>query len=137
MCACDSWFTQSCDSLYLKKGSKEGLFQLFPTTECPLTLALRTKSVTRRIIVPSPRIYTFDFESNAQVTTRAHNPIDKIPSTDLFALVYPRLRETRQSQVETGHFSKNIFFDGHSPSLMRSLSDGERASQTVRTGFRT
>ena len=56
----------------------------------------------------SPVLQLVDFKSNAQVTTRARNPIDKIPVT--------------------GH----VVFQLTSP-----LSDRERASQTVRAGEKT
>ena len=81
------------------------------------------------------RIYTLDFKWT-QVTTRAR-PHRRDTEYRSFRSRLPWQRETRQSQVETGHFSKNKFFDGHSPSLMRSLSDGERAGQTVRAGVGT
>ena len=120
------------DGKYLEKFSTffEKFF-FFSTNRRRCANRISTATTNHRSV---HRIYTLDFK-RMQVTTRArpHRQDTGVPvCTHL-----PRQRVTRPGQVKTGHLFENKFSYGHSPSLMRSLSDGERASQTVRAGEKT
>jgi hypothetical protein len=120
-------------------------FENFSTFSKNFFLDRRRRSANRvSLATRKSSIDRFRRFYNSSTLSRTHKSLlaRTTPSTRyrvpiFLALVFPRLKETRPNQVKTGHLFENKFSYGHSPSLMRSLSDGERASQTVRAGEKT
>ena len=96
---------------------------------------------SRSLVVSSFRHPGFTLSTLSEETHKsllAHqHPIDKIPSTGLWLSFTPSNKdEAKATQNRT--FIRKINFPTVFPfQLMRSLSDGERASQTVRAGEKT